>query len=116
MTEYMPDMGNIIRDRRLERHLTQEELAEKAGISPSFVGQIERNEEYPSLGVLARLIRVLKIDSNVFFYFSLQEKGSGEVESGVRFEGLRKDHQELVMALLEKLEELQKGEKTGDDG
>ena len=112
MTENIPDMGNIIRNSRLDRHLTQGELAERIRISPSSVGQIERSERYPSLGVLTRLIRALKIDSNVLFDPSLQEKGSEAAEFEVRFDALSENHQELVVTLLERLEELQKGQKN----
>ena len=38
-------IGQRIRLRRLELNLSQEELAEIVGISPSFVGAIERGEK-----------------------------------------------------------------------
>ena len=42
-------LGTRIRDERLKLNLTQEELAEKANISPSYMGRIERGERNPTL-------------------------------------------------------------------
>ena len=39
--------------------LTQEQLAEKADISPAFVGHIERGEKKASLETMSRLVMVL---------------------------------------------------------
>ena len=48
-------MGQRIRARRRELGLTQEKLAERVDISPSFVGHLERGEKIPSVDTLARL-------------------------------------------------------------
>ncbi|MBR1741679.1 MAG: helix-turn-helix transcriptional regulator [Lachnospiraceae bacterium] len=115
MAENMEDIGNIIRNSRVERHLTQEKLAELIEVSAGFVGQIERDEAYPSLRILFKLIRVLKIDSNVLFYPFLQKQGSKAVEFGLRFGRLSKGHQELVITLMDKLEELQEEENSSEN-
>jgi transcriptional regulator with XRE-family HTH domain len=39
--------------------LTQEQLAEKANISPAFVGHIERGEKKASLETMSRLVMAL---------------------------------------------------------
>jgi len=41
---------------------TQEELAEKAGISPPFLGAIERGEKWPSSETLAGIAAGLKVN------------------------------------------------------
>ena len=48
-------MGARIKARRLALRLTQERLAERVGISSSFVGHIERGEKKASLETVARL-------------------------------------------------------------
>lgn len=53
------EMGKRIRQRRLEMALTQEKLAEKADISTSFVGHIERGEKVASLETMSRLCECL---------------------------------------------------------
>ena len=114
MEENTEDIGFIIRSARWDRQLTQEKLAELIEVSAGFVGQIERNEAYPSLHILLKLVRVLKLDSNVIFYPYLQKQETKSVEFGIRFQHLNKEHQELVITLLEKLEELQEKEDSGE--
>ena len=43
MTVNYQDLGLRVRDARKAKHLTQEQLAEKVGISSSFMGHIERH-------------------------------------------------------------------------
>lgn len=54
------DLGQRIRTLRRQHGLTQEELAEKAGISPSFMGHIERGSRIASLDTLVILCNTLK--------------------------------------------------------
>ena len=55
-------MGSRIRARRLEMGLTQEKLAEKADISTSHVGEIERGTSICSLAVAVSLASVLELN------------------------------------------------------
>lgn len=50
--------------RRLRRQhgLSQEELADRAGINRNYVGMLEREENAASLDVLEKLAEVLKVD------------------------------------------------------
>ena len=52
-------LSENIRKFRKERRLTQEQLAERANISPAFVGHIERGEKKASLETMSRLVMVL---------------------------------------------------------
>ncbi len=52
-------LGRRIRLRRREAGLTQEQLAEKAEISPSFLGHVERGSRKLSLETLLKLCRAL---------------------------------------------------------
>ena len=52
-------VGKRVRQLRLQRKLTQEQLAERAGISTSFLGHIERGSRKLSLETFCRLIRAL---------------------------------------------------------
>lgn len=53
--------GKRIRDRRKELHLTQEALAEQAGISASFMGHIERGSRIASLDTLLAICIALDV-------------------------------------------------------
>ena len=49
-----------VRKLRLERGLTQEQLAHDAGIALTYLGGIERGRRNPSVDVLGRLASALR--------------------------------------------------------
>ena len=55
------EIGGRIRKLREARDLTQEGLAELAGITPTYQSHIERGEKRPSLGVLVRKATALDV-------------------------------------------------------
>lgn len=61
ITDYRRSIGKIIRGERLKHGWTQEELAEKIDIHPSFVGQMERGLKAASLDTLKRLSAIFGI-------------------------------------------------------
>lgn len=54
-------IGKRIQKVRYNKKLTQERLAEKAGITPVYVSQLERGAKQPSLSVLIHLAEALDI-------------------------------------------------------
>lgn len=54
--------GKSLRRFRTERDWSQEKLAEQAGVTLNYVGNLERGEQGPSLHVLVRLARALEVD------------------------------------------------------
>jgi len=52
--------GKEVRARRCELTLTQEELAEKAGLHPTYVGSVERGERNIALENIIVLAQALK--------------------------------------------------------
>lgn len=56
-------LGRYLRVLRRQQNLTQEQLAERAGIHPTFVSRIESGRAMPSLDVLARVARALGVSS-----------------------------------------------------
>lgn len=57
-------MGRIVREERKKKGITQERLAEMAGISTAFVGHIERGTRFLSVQTLCRLCDVLNLSSD----------------------------------------------------
>lgn len=51
--------GSKLRAARLKRSLTQEELADKAGLHSTYLGQIERGRRNPSLNNIHRIVKAL---------------------------------------------------------
>ena len=54
-------LGEKVRFYRRLAGLTQEKLAEKAELAPSYVSDIERGEENVSADTLARIVKALDI-------------------------------------------------------
>jgi transcriptional regulator with XRE-family HTH domain len=60
-------LGQRIRALRGERHLQQRQLAEKAGLTPSMVSQIESGRLTPSLHTLGKLAGALGVPIGSLF-------------------------------------------------
>ena len=63
----MVDMENIIRNKRKELGLSQEELAKKCGVSRQTVNAIENNKYDPSLALAFCLAKELQITVDELF-------------------------------------------------
>ncbi len=55
-------IGDNLKQKRIRRALTQEELAQKAGLTTASVARIERNETEPRMSTLRKLAKALDID------------------------------------------------------
>ncbi|MCX6883675.1 MAG: helix-turn-helix transcriptional regulator [Verrucomicrobia bacterium] len=56
-----PEFSRLVRERRLERKISQEKLAELAAIHPTHVGLIERGLRNPSIRVAQKIAVALGI-------------------------------------------------------
>lgn len=64
-------MGRRIKKLRKKAGLTQEQLAEKSNLSPSFLGHIERGTRVASLQTLVSICRALDVEPSVLLQDSL---------------------------------------------
>ena len=62
MDPYLDILGKRIRSRRGELGLSQEGLANEAGLDRSYVGRIERGEHNLTFVALVMLCRAMKCD------------------------------------------------------
>lgn len=53
--------GQVLREARVKQGLSQEELGYIAGVPRNHVGNIERGENLPTLGIVLKLSEALKI-------------------------------------------------------
>jgi transcriptional regulator with XRE-family HTH domain len=53
-------LGDTIRAKRKAGNLTQEKLAEKAGLSAIFISRVERGKESPSMDSLVKIAGALE--------------------------------------------------------
>ena len=60
--------GNLKRIR-LEKGLSQADLADKAGINSNYYSKIERSDLKPSIDVLGKIAKALKVKSSDIFPF-----------------------------------------------
>lgn len=61
------NLGNKIQKLRNKQDLTQEELADKVGISRAYMGYIEQGRATPSLEVVEKVARALKVNLRDLF-------------------------------------------------
>ena len=62
-------LNEVIRTRRQALGLTQEQLAQKLGVSAPAVNKWERNLNYPDITLLPALARTLGVDLNTLLSF-----------------------------------------------
>ncbi len=62
MMEAVVYVGNNVRELRTLNALTQEELADRAGITATALSRIERNEAEPRPSTLRKLATVLGVE------------------------------------------------------
>jgi len=66
--------GDRIRELRLAKSYSQEELAFKAGVHRTYLGSIERGERNPSLKNIASIAKALNVDLAELFSFGKHKK------------------------------------------
>ncbi len=62
-------LGRKIQKLRNDIGFSQEELAEKVGISRTHMGHVEQGRKVPSLKVMEKLARILKVRVSELFPF-----------------------------------------------
>ena len=88
--------GKKVKEKRTNLRLTQEQLAEKADISPKSLSQIELGNNFISAENLDALCKALQVMPNQLFEF--EDKKSSAVDLEIIFSRLKSDSK-----LLEKI-------------
>ncbi len=60
--------ATMIKNARMDRHWTQDELAEKLGVSSPYLGDLERHKGCPSLPLFCKAMRVLNLSADDYVY------------------------------------------------
>ena len=68
------DLGQRIKALRFKRGLSQTELAQSVGVTPSTISQVESNLIYPSLPALFKMAEILAVEGSSFFQDQGKEK------------------------------------------
>lgn len=61
------NFGHKIRKERLKKNLSQEKLAEIAGVHRTYIGMIERAEKNITLTNIEKIAKALKLDISKLF-------------------------------------------------
>jgi transcriptional regulator with XRE-family HTH domain len=66
-SKYLKAFGKRLADVRRTRGLTQEQLAERADVTPLSIGYIEQGRRWPRLVTLQKLAKCLNVPVGEFF-------------------------------------------------
>ena len=69
----MVDFGNTLKKLRTEEGLTQQQLAERLGVTKSVVSYYELQERYPSPEVLTKLASIFHVTTDYLLGLSRSE-------------------------------------------
>lgn len=69
-------VGQMIRKRRTEIGLSQEQVALQAGVTTTYLGQVERGDRNPTVGFLEKVAESLEVDITYFFENTKSADGS----------------------------------------
>lgn len=81
-------LGRRVRQQRQMADMTQEALAEKAGVSCSFIGHIERGEKKASIETLICLCNALDVSPTILLQDSLNTEVLSKEDEGRLAAGL----------------------------
>ena len=62
-------LGKKMQALRKKRRMTQEDLAEKVGVSATYIGFIEQGRYAPSLDLLEKIAKILRVKVNELIPF-----------------------------------------------
>jgi len=96
--ELRDNLGKVVRFYRKQRRLSQAELAEKAGISITFLSKIERGIKFPTSDTLSGLANGLDIE-----VYQLFRNDETPVKEWKLFERFKKDITNTINETLENI-------------
>jgi transcriptional regulator with XRE-family HTH domain len=65
--------GSRIRAIREAKNLSREAAAERAGINPNYLGELERGEKWPKIEMMERVAGALEVSPAAFFEYEAEE-------------------------------------------
>ena len=78
------DLARILRQQRVMRELTLQQLSEMSGVSSSHLGRIEREERFPSARILHKIAKPLGLAEGELLTLAGYLSSSATVESETR--------------------------------
>ena len=88
-------IGELVREYRLSKKLTQQELAEKSDLSLPFINLIENNRRNLSVDALLKILTAMEIDPSDFFR-PLSETSDDNLQLLIEKIQLNKNRTEII--------------------
>lgn len=88
-------IGELVREYRLSKKLTQQELAEKSDLSLPFINLIENNRRNLSVDTLLKILSAMDIDPSDFFR-PLSETSDDNLQFLIKKIQLNKNRTEII--------------------
>jgi transcriptional regulator with XRE-family HTH domain len=116
-------IGKRLKEARIMRKMTQEDLAAAAGVTKGAIGNYETEVSSPKEAILIKLMEVLQIDANYLYqdYIVQEDDDQQRLEAlhqdprlGLLFDRSRKMSHEDVEFMLQMADRILK-ERDGDD-
>lgn len=60
----------LIKEIRLKKKITQEELSQKSGISESYISELENNLKMPTILTLCKLAEALEVEITKLYKYT----------------------------------------------
>ena len=67
MSKLSAEIGQRLRSYRLQNGLNQEELAERCGLHPTYIGQVERGEKNATIESISKIANGLSLPLSTLF-------------------------------------------------
>ena len=115
-------IGKRLKEARIRRKMTQEDLAAAVGVTKGAIGNYETEVSSPKEAILIKLMEILQIDANYLYqdYIQQEDEDSRRLESlhqdprlGLLFDRTRKMSHEDVEFMLQMADRILK-ERDGE--
>lgn len=100
----LESIGKNIRKYRNIKHMRQEDLAEKTGLSTNYIGMIERGEKLPALDTFIEITNALDVSSDMLLREVINR--DSELDSmpiAEKINALPQESRKIVYSVLEAL-------------
>lgn len=99
-------VGKRIKEARLKKGMTQEQLAAALNVSKGAVGNYESEITYPKTEVLYKLFKILNVDANYLYQDDMETSGQplmarSELKLLTKYRALNEHGQHLVNAVVD---------------
>lgn len=102
----MTTFGDNLKAARVQKGVSQGQLADMMGIHSTHISRYERNQTIPSVDVVKKLADLLEVSADVLVYGSVDEKVRGRIQDDelltmfTKAQSLDEDDRKSIKAML----------------